>query len=186
MSPKRRAIVRMKLLQCQRWLACLLATAGASCLSDRTSVRSGSEIFHLDSEVTLETHALHDTVGVGEAVQLWVVLANGGGPVEVNNHPDRLLFEVETESGKRVDPLESSSIDVFMGPQTRFVLPRKTVFGQLLTLDCVRDGYIQREGGCFYRYRLPSPGAYRIITTFRGLERRVLVDTTRVIVRPLK
>ncbi len=184
MVPQRAAITRKQFLESLSWVASLLAAASAGCSSNETRRPFTSEVFHIDSGVTLEVRVARDTIEAGKTVQLWVVLANGGEPTEINNHPDRLRVEVETQAGKQVDPVEASSIDVFLGPQTGLVLPHRAVFAQLLTLDCVSDGYTRREGGCYYRYRFPGPGAYRIITTFRGWTKSVLVDTAAVFVRP--
>jgi hypothetical protein len=166
---------------------CFLLAAASGCSGASNSSTTHSDFLRLDSDVSLETLIIRDSVKAGEPVQFWVILKNGGSPLDINNHPDRLDVHVEGTSGQHIDTTQMSSVDVFLGATGRFVLPREAAFGRLLTLDCIGSGYGQRAG-CYYGYRLSDPGRYRIITTFRGLpiqegHERFLVDTAIVNVR---
>lgn len=171
-------------------LAGLLALGSMACAPERSSQLSSSGPLQLDSGVALETAVVMDTIDVGQTVQFWMILKNGGGPTEVNNHPDRLMIEVETSTGQRVEPSFGGSMDDFLGGMGHFVMPRRSVLARLLALDCIGSGYGPRAG-CYYGFNLTSPGAYRLITTFRGFElepgrERVLVDTAAVTVRAME
>ena len=169
-----------------RGLVCLVVAIVAACHDARPKTRASVDFLQLDSGVALGTTLVRDTVDMGESVEMWVVFRNGGRPTEINNTPDRLWIEVQTESGGRVDPFQASSIDAFLGGMAIVVLPRNSVFAQLVALDCVGLGYGPRAA-CDYGYRFPNPGSYRVITTFRGLTTdtggTVLVDTATVVVR---
>ncbi len=144
----------------------------------------------LDSGLGLETVLVRDSIVPPDSPLLWVFLKNGGAPRQVNLHPDAFYISVETSTGQRLDPVEARSMDDFLGLMVRPVLPRGGVFGSLVSLDCVDNGY-GRSGpglGCYYGYRFETPGDYRIITDYRleetGEEIVHLVDSLFVTVIP--
>jgi hypothetical protein len=121
-----------------------------------------------DSSLALSACAVRDSVSRGEHVPIFVALTNGGPPVKVRA---RLMLgvtlgaDVVGPDGIHARPQYPGSWEPgFIGPDTTdIVLPRSTMFGRVIELDCGSSDYSEdasRE--CVPLFKFTAAGSYTI------------------------
>jgi hypothetical protein len=113
---------------------------------------------------TFKTCLAKDTVHIGAPIILHYFIANGRGPVRLNNQ-DGFVVRLESERGDSVPLYSQGSSTHSDGDAPLFTLPAWGILGQTVDLTCMPlDPY--HSGTCWWGYKPQQPGRYRVIASF--------------------
>jgi hypothetical protein len=150
-----------------------------------------------DTTLRLIAFAPADTLRSADSLRVIVVIRNGGTYRQLADDGYAFTYDVVTAEGS---PVKSEPLPEFFGMRNSFSLGRGEFTGFTEHLGCVRSANVARkdlEDTCWWDFRLPRPGAYRIVAHYRttpspGIPRPVsgsdyiflTSDTVRIEFRP--